>query len=602
MSLTKEYQQKLVHIKNTARNLWKKHNLSHYFFTPHDTSHSEGVIRCINKLVPDPLKNLTQNEYFLLLASAWLHDIGMIPGICDDDPEIITKEYYLKIREKHHIRSKNYIIENSGLLGITADEAKIIGLLSKFHRRREDINNLKDTYNVRVQLLAAYLRIADAIHIDSSRVDIYENLYNLFLAESIPLSSEFHWLRSFWIRDIEAKPVEATLTVHFNFSKDEKINGLQVLIDNTLDDLREELDSCKNVLIKAGISYYVEIDYKATIEANDRELAKLKQVISKLESRHTASSSQLADIMIDTVSYIISEHGGRASDKVALISKYQNSEIAQVKKDRPCHVLMKHIDAVISSTLSDHSTDEQTKLDIIKRKLENLCRHREETLRKITENAQPFLKDCSPILLFGYSSIVISALGAIADSVKEKTEVYVLECRNKNQLNYRNDMLFCDGLRYALDLSNRGFKKVSLVPDVIVGNLITNKFIKKVFFGANTVDIEKNIIGHTAGHSTIIHVAREYNIPIYIFVDSFKFGELEDDTKDERTTHWFVGNKFKRKELVEKGIKFYNPRSDIIPLEYVYMFITDEGNFPPSQIPTSLRDRIDEIKRMTSSS
>ena len=45
------------------------------------------------------------------------------------------------------------------------------------------------------------------------------------------------------------------------------------------------------------------------------------------------------------------------------------------------------------------------------------------------------------------------------------------------------------------------------------------------------------------------------------------------------------------------GIKYYNPRSDVIKMEYVHEFYTECGNFPPEQIPQKLINKIEGIKR-----
>lgn len=597
MSFSEEYSRKLNAIQILAENLWKNHKLPHYFFTPHDTSHSEGVIKCIEKLIPNPFDSFKEKEYFLLLASAWLHDIGMIPGLFPDDLKTTNKKEYLRIRDEHHNRSKEYITEHSDDFGLSAHEAKIIGLISKYHRRREDINNLENLHDVRVKLLAAYLRIADAINIDSTRVEVYEDLYSLFLAEAIPLSSEFHWLRSFWISDIEVKPDTATLTIHFNFSKDDKVDGLNFMVENTVHDLSEEIDSCKDTLIKERVSYYIDIDYQFGLSADEHTLAKLKQIIAKLKVRNTASSSQLANIIIDTVNYLIDSYKGKPADKIEMIKKYLSTEIREIMDDRPCHVLVKHIHTIISNSLTDPSLDDQTKLELIYKKLLRTTQQRKESVLIIANNSQSILLDCAPILLFGYSSIIIDALNKIDKSIKSKTHIYVLEGRNKNQLNYKNDLTYCDGLRYVLDLSANGFSNVYLVPDSIAGNLIANRRIQKIFFGANTVDIKEGNIGHTAGHLTVIHSAKQYDIPIYVFVDSYKFGDLKDNVIDERNTNWFTGEKKLQNKLISKGIKYYNPRSDVIPLKYVHMFITDVGIFPPTQIPDALTDKLNEIGR-----
>ena len=52
------------------------------FYSLHDDRHSEKVEEALYEFFPEPqLMMLDARERFLLLASAWLHDIGMIPDL-----------------------------------------------------------------------------------------------------------------------------------------------------------------------------------------------------------------------------------------------------------------------------------------------------------------------------------------------------------------------------------------------------------------------------------------------------------------------------------------------------------------------------------------
>ncbi len=604
MKLNDKQNQRLKHIENLVCKLWEPHKLSHYFFTPHDISHSKGVIGNLEKLIPVPPKKndkntLNSEEWFYLYSAAWLHDIGMIPNLFKDEPQTITKDRYISIREEHHIRSKKYVEQNFDLLGLSHDEAKIIGEICRLHRRRENINSNINLSNVRVSLLGAYLRLADALHIDSSRIKIFKSLYNLFLSHGMPLSSEFHWLRSIWIKEIYVNHDNSSLTINFNLSNEDNIDDIEYLCKTTVDDIAEELASCKDVLLKGKISNFTDVNYEFNnLSSDDEKKAKLKQIISKLKMQHTASSSQLADIMMDTVSYIAKYYDKNKDDAIQMITNYTHSEINETKKVRPCHILVKYVKSLVDSVFCSNDLKASEKLKEIQNKIQKVQSERRQNIIEIARHSGSLLTGYSPILLFGYSSIIIKVFENVEDSdIKKNTPIYILECRNKNQLNFKNDLIYCDGLRYAQHLTKTGFKKIFLVPDAISGNLIANKKIQKVFFGANTVDLKNGNIGHTAGHNTVIHSAKEYNVPIYVFADSYKFGELENEsTEDERTTDWFTGESELKSKIKNLHIKYYNPRSDIIPMKYVHEFYTECGNFTPNQVPQKLIQKITDIE------
>ena len=70
---------KLEDIKNITKPLLGRTIASFSEYTIHCIEHSEKVIEKLDLIIPDSLKEeLNEYEIFFLLASAYLHDIGMI--------------------------------------------------------------------------------------------------------------------------------------------------------------------------------------------------------------------------------------------------------------------------------------------------------------------------------------------------------------------------------------------------------------------------------------------------------------------------------------------------------------------------------------------
>ena len=214
--LSEDNQKRLNHIKTTVEHLWRPHDAPPFYFTPHGISHAKNVEDKIKQLIPDEKADLLrEQEKFALLCSAWLHDIGMIPDLFDEKITL-SEEIYHKIRDDHHERSRKYIMNHYNQLGLEYEEADAIGEICFFHRKKEDILNCRKKeprYNCR--LLAAFLRLADAFQIDRSRIDDYTQFYNMLLTMGMPLASEFHWLKSFWVRDIEYKHDSKRVVIYF---------------------------------------------------------------------------------------------------------------------------------------------------------------------------------------------------------------------------------------------------------------------------------------------------------------------------------------------------------------------------------------------------
>ncbi|MHA1363794.1 MAG: HD domain-containing protein [Candidatus Freyarchaeota archaeon] len=245
-------------------------------FTPHDLSHSKNVIQCFNLIIPDSLKEeLNAYEIFFLIASAYLHDIGMV-----NFPELLDEKYYefvekkrrinpkatdqqiLRdyIRENHHLRSEVYIINNFNELGIQdLHQARIIGRICKGHRevnlhdkklfaidRMYDIGS-----SVNVPLLAALLRIADELDITFKRT--YKRT-PLIIYEHCPpkdIISKYEWEKHFSVAGVGVHP-EDPLTIFGNATVIENpkihlaLKRLENKINRELDDLPNHLHQYRN--------------------------------------------------------------------------------------------------------------------------------------------------------------------------------------------------------------------------------------------------------------------------------------------------------------------------------------------------------------------
>ncbi|VUT25735.1 MAG: heat shock protein 90 [Candidatus Methanolliviera sp. GoM_oil] len=186
-------------------------------YTLHDISHSENVIKNMWKFIPEEVKaKLNALEIYLLILSAYLHDVGMAVSK-DEEDKILKSEEFLKfrdkherevdliekykeegntraaefyekqifmdyIREHHHERSYDYIMNNyNGEKGLKIDDeshARVIAKICRAHRL--DIKDLEDKSKfdrdyslegnfINLQFLAVCLRLGDTLDADKRR-------------------------------------------------------------------------------------------------------------------------------------------------------------------------------------------------------------------------------------------------------------------------------------------------------------------------------------------------------------------------------------------------------------------------------------------------
>jgi len=585
------YINKLDNIKTQVKNLWQPNMWAPLYFTIHNQIHNDAVEKAVKKILPkDRCLGFSEKELFYLLASAWLHDIGMIPELFKkkEKPEIV--------RKTHHIRSGDYIKSNYNHFGLSSSDANIIAQICFYHRRSEDITKCQEDFaGIKMRLLAAYLRLADAICI-GGRMD--ESLLKIYLELGMPIESKFHWLKSCWVYDVEPKFDELKLTIHFSVNEDDSPN-VKEIIELIKEEVQKELRSVKDILIRGRMTYFLDVEENLGPGLTEQDRIELEQMIGNIKvERKASSATEVVKTFVDSILLILDLPD--IHEAYSTIKAYQKQVIKNMLDKRPCHMLVKLLYNIIEANMGEElikldDSQIQNKVIQLKNEIVGFNQRRESQLRELYSYTNGILADNQGILLFGYSNMVIEALRLSAPNSAEKTKVYVCECRNKNNYNEINELVYCDGLEYASKIKDLGYKNVYILPDILVGNLMSRKLVKKVIYGANGIDIRDNsrVFGHTAGHLAIADLAHNYDIPVYVLIDSYKFGEMEPNPNIDRERKWLSGeNKIIRRIGSGNGkIKTFNPREDVVPIDKIYALITDYGIFPPHQIPEELKNR-----------
>ncbi len=179
-------------------------------FSLHNTVHSNTIINNLDsfKLSEILTSELNTYEIFLLLSSAYLHDIGMII-INEKDKEKCERDnlnLFGYIRDIHHIKSYEYIKKNRQLLKLDDFDAENIALISKGHRRTDikhdsdyenQIYTRNGNYTIRLKLLAALLRLSDELDCSFSRINM-ELREILEQYKKFDIITQLHWLKHYY--------------------------------------------------------------------------------------------------------------------------------------------------------------------------------------------------------------------------------------------------------------------------------------------------------------------------------------------------------------------------------------------------------------------
>jgi molecular chaperone HtpG len=164
----KELFNRLPEIEKHARTILQYSQAKFPYYTPHGFLHSENVLENLNWLLPEALKaELNPYELFFLIVSAWLHDWGLI-GTAEEDPTAV--------RESHNVRTEEKFERHFALVGLSLNEARIVGRICRGHRKEDLFNGqfddipFKKGIMIHMQFLTAALRMADEVDVTASRV------------------------------------------------------------------------------------------------------------------------------------------------------------------------------------------------------------------------------------------------------------------------------------------------------------------------------------------------------------------------------------------------------------------------------------------------
>lgn len=292
--------------------IWNPPLLQHY--TRHGIDHSQRIIDRLGDLLQEHNDLLNDQERFILLAAIYLHDIGMQSPIDAGLPE--KEQYTLKdseiVREKHSETSASIIRKGKLPLGLDLcrDYSDFIAILSEYHRKL-NINDLtmrsiagKD---IRLNLLAALLRLGDELDLDFRRVDI-----NILKMRQIPVESKFHWFSHYYIQSVQIKKGKIKLWFRFpeKYRKEKQL--VNVFCKKIYESVKKQFLEVYDILDEYGLRLYRDINVEKENFSSEGELELIpddlnnyinKKVIKTLEISQKLNKQTNVSWNIDGVLY-----------------------------------------------------------------------------------------------------------------------------------------------------------------------------------------------------------------------------------------------------------------------------------------------------------
>ncbi|SYZ72655.1 hypothetical protein TRIP_C20770 [Candidatus Zixiibacteriota bacterium] len=560
--LDEYYSSYLEFVKNRVKELCDQDKQQYTqlpFYTPHGISHFKAVEDMIHHLIPENRSEaFTIQERFYLLVSAWVHDLGMLTStVSQVYPEKALA--YSEIRNRHHLISEKFVVDHWAALGLNEQDKEPISRLCRFHSRKASIEECEEYIlvgleRVKLKVLAAYLRLADALDVGSSRAPM--EAYVVCLTYGIPLDIKLHWIKSRIVSGIQPNAENRNIIVQFkkpvlngdtDSSDTEPLRKKLLSVSNlVLEDLRSELQSVSHVLTKYGPCPYLDISRTdSSIILDTQTLDDLKELVVNYDIMMNPSASKLLEMIIVSIGNILGVELHKSKVSKNIISEKPDEEVLNKLNGfleslqngpiqaRPCHLGLK----VIVDNFRKMINEKRKKEEFV-RSISDCYRKHQSIRSQIRTNAQHFMeanypglldKYCLNILLYGYSELVTVALCGFRDSflknngikdpqgvynskIEKETSkiinIYVCEGQPKTQTATGDHYVYHDGSQYALHLHRRNFSNIILIPDIIAGYIIAHHNIDFVMVGAN--GISSNSFWHSAGHCAIVNLVREF--------------------------------------------------------------------------------------------
>ena len=574
--LDEDYGNYLSEVREAVKRLYCENELKWGplpFYTPHGAEHNIAVEDLLHRLLPEKYyQDLNMRERFYLLASAWLHDLGMLKMVAK---EVWPREYLedAEIRKRHHRTTEKFIIEYYARCGLREVDKEFLSKLCLYHRKQEDIASCPEEFTVghitcHLRMLSAYLRLADSLHIDASRTP--SDAYAICLAYDISSEAKLHWIKSKLVNGIDINPIDRSIKIEFKIPSDSQLKQnvdptwarqkIGYIIKLVIDDLRDELNSIINVLIRKGPTHYLDILSSETeVLLNDQMLNDLVSLILNYDILSAPSASKLLEIILTTIANIAGFQikknappfrfpAGGANDQEAAVERKQRvddflkSLKEEILRRRSCHLGLK----ILIDRCKEASLHLPHDMDTFVSHIDGLYQGHHSARHKIRKEAFSFFNTLYPdkilrdyfsarsfnILLFGYSELVIKAICGFRDylismvtssdydysfhinfphierDISKKIRIFICEGQPKTQTAARDRLLYHDGAQYALALAKRNFRNIILIPDIVTGNILDKNFINFAMVGAN--GFTETFFKHSAGHSSVINLIREY--------------------------------------------------------------------------------------------
>lgn len=504
------------------------------FYTEHGNKHCEMLENYLNQIIwrngkppheydfiPSP------EEAMYLLSAVWLHDIGMWYKIFDNEkPENLKDvDYVINLRDDHHWRSAKYINEKWQAHNWSDGEKHYLSNTCAYHRRYLSINDF-DPYKiksrhtaekVRLAVLAALLRLADACHVDKTRAPAV--VMDRYISVGMPRAAANHWKRAELIQEVSFNHADIVVTGHYprEIPFDFGDFDLREVGEIICQDLAEELHSVQQILRNFANTAFSKIknDYHymdALEPERKRRCLDLWPYLLGKPFSATEAAAALAKMVLIATEYG-TENNNLGTTWRGNVSYIMNKLVKLRPADLMLRNLRKEVKEIVKKLPREATSASKLKgyLKRFMKKLKNNC-------EKVAGHALEIIKPGDALLIYGYST----SIERLLNKLDKEHPLYVVEC-------YRpigEDPRFNENERILKLIKNLGYSDVSFLQLQSLAQTLEKIQGKKrkpckLILGTHGV-LRNGDLLCKVGSYTLATTAAEFDVEVIAFAEGMK--------------------------------------------------------------------------------
>lgn len=581
------------------------------YFTQHDVSHCEIVEKYLNQIIwgVGALSKRdfipTPEEAMYLLSAAWLHDIGMLYGIFEgEDPsDLVDIPKVMVLRDEHELRTVRYIFDVWKLFcSWTEEEKTCLTNICVYHRQHRQIASFEpvetisrhDERPIRLVVLAALLRLADACHEDQSRVP--ERLMTLYSSLGMPQEAARHWKKGKLITAVDFDHTNRRITItgrcppiyDFGLGKFD----LCEIVEIVRQDIEQELRSVQNILLPYANIYFGKVD--ADIHRPSHlELHEEKQYLAVwpyLLDKPIGPTESVA-ALIQMLKFAVKVRAKRGDLGKIWQDNVFLPIISKTQELRPFDFTIRNLSCGVKDILSK-SVSQAVLVGSLNKYLSDFLDSVNINCTDIAKSAAN-LVDCNDVLIVhGYSNNIARFLENLRES--NSNTLFIV---NYDQP-FGKIQLGPDENERILEFANKlGFSQINFLPLASLAEALNvlqrSNLSCKVLLDTHGIvksddshckEFICKVGSYTLALMTHVAIAKNLDIKLVVLAGKVKFlNTSEYDEEVTRHERLLTAKHYKRHPIVINAM-CPMPKVDFVPKELVNLVVMGDGVFEPNAI------------------